>query len=75
MREESQARGRNQGARDEWTLLAVETEANGDSRCTYKRGTSLIGSFAHCDGTIKNFVLPWLLLLAHDVMIVMRANL
>jgi hypothetical protein len=30
--------------RKEWPLLTVETEANGDSKCTNERGPSLVGS-------------------------------
>ncbi len=35
---------RSRENRDRWPLLTVETEANGDSRSTYQRGPSLVGS-------------------------------
>jgi hypothetical protein len=40
--------------REGWFLLTVETEANGDSRSTYERVPSLVGSF----GSFEIFVLP-----------------
>jgi hypothetical protein len=40
MRERREARGReHRETRDEWALLALETQANGDSRSTYERSS------------------------------------
>jgi hypothetical protein len=45
--------------REGWPVLTVETEANGDSKSTYEKGSSLVGSFG--SPVPKIFVLPWLL--------------
>jgi hypothetical protein len=37
--------------KEEWPLLTIEAEVNGDSRSTYERGPSLIGSWAFSAGT------------------------
>ncbi len=39
-------------AREGWPLLTVETEANRDSRSTYERGPSLVGSL---DSSTRDF--------------------
>ncbi len=42
--------------REGWTLLTVETEANGDSRNTFVRGPSLVGSFgSSCRYNTRDF--------------------
>ncbi len=46
--------------REGWSLLTVETEANGDSSSTFERSPSLVGCWACRAGTI-DFLLPWLL--------------
>jgi hypothetical protein len=45
-------------SRDEWPLLTFETEANGDSRSTYERGPSLVGSLGSMCRYKIFFVLP-----------------
>jgi hypothetical protein len=47
--------------REEWPLLTLETEMNGDSKSTNERGPSLVGSFGLVVPAQKIFVLPWLL--------------
>jgi hypothetical protein len=40
------AEGVARETREGWPPLTVETEANGDSRSTFKRGPSLVGSLS-----------------------------
>ncbi len=37
--------------REGWPLVAISTEVNGNSRSSYERGPSLIGSWACSAGT------------------------
>jgi hypothetical protein len=60
-REESHFNGKTIQTRQGWPLLTVETEANGDSRSTYKRDPSLVGLLGSVVPVQEIFVLPWLL--------------
>jgi hypothetical protein len=44
----SGAEGLARETKEGWHPLTVETEANGGSRSTFKRGPSFVGSLAHC---------------------------
>ncbi len=52
---------RESTTREGWTLLTVETQANGDSRSTYERSPSLFGSLGSSCRYKTIFVLSWLL--------------
>jgi predicted peptidase len=47
--------------REGWPLLTSETEANGDSKSTNKKGPSLVGSLGSRVPVQEIFILPWLL--------------